>query len=515
MASRGFDIEGMQERITEYKAYDIEEVFQKGLLKADDVLLMMKDSLDKCNCFVPELGTVPYYSNCSSIRNLKEDLIFLGEYPERLERELYNLIDEDFRKNTQEAYDALNLVKLNDLVYSNNSVDSLVKTPVSAWKEIKYEIKKVETDLPQMSDSMLVATFRISDDMELRRKCEDEIKNRLRARHYIDPDEKLSSEFPMLREMDVIYNYEKQHPISATKVDKFLNSDADSHITEKDIIRIKYMIYETADEDYRDYFIKNIGNCQITTTSYEGDASSFFSPTSGGVTLNYYSDFLLDPRGADTTLMHELGHNEDYYCRRNAISGYDSAAYRTAYFPFEQKYECIAGKTISELIEYDVFDNPNSAHSVYSVATKLVNENETSLYFGADIESVIKALKVGIEPDPITDTVNRKLYDDTVTTINNAMKISIDKSQGGIEPHYYEAVTDITNGVTDRIIYGNDSRYYVHSKEDYWKSDSRLITEELFAEFFSYNMTGNIEKVNITREYFPLATLAIDEMVGK
>lgn len=26
---------------------------------------------------------------------------------------------------------------------------------------------------------------------------------------------------------------------------------------------------------------------------------------------------------------------------------------------------------------------------------------------------------------------------------------------------------------------------------------------------------GQIEKVNITREYFPLATLAIDEMVGK
>ncbi len=139
----------------------------------------------------------------------------------------------------------------------------------------------------------------------------------------------------------------------------------------------------------------------------------------------------------------------------------------------------------------------------------------------ADVKSQIGAF------DPFNDEAGNSVLDGgfarletevartDVNKMNSEMQASINQNKSGLDACYYEAVTDITNGVTNRIIYGNDSRYYVHSKEDYWKSDSGLTAEELFAEFFSYNMTGNIEKVNITREYFPLATLAIDEMVGR
>ena len=78
----------------------------------------------------------------------------------------------------------------------------------------------------------------------------------------------------------------------------------------------------------------------------------------------------------------------------------------------------------------------------------------------------------------------------------------------------YEAVTDVTNGITQKQLY-DKSTYYRHSKENYWDPANQMEPKELFAEYFSYNMTGDQDKIAITQDYFPEATKAIDEMVGK
>lgn len=435
------------------------------------------------------------------------------EYPKVLISKMIDEVDATFASEVSEAYEKQKCIQMENLVYSNASADSIVQSPQDAWKEIRVEVEKAETDLKKADESTLIAVWRVSGDEALRAKCETELKKRLRNQNYVDTNGKLNEIFPLLKERDAIDAYEKKHPIYANRMDDFFDTDSDGLITEEDRIRMKYMVYEEADEDYREYFLKNSKYFAFVTTKYEGDSSSNFSSAAGGIRLNYYDDFYNNKTGPYVTVMHELGHDADYYCNDYLKSGNDSVGYtKTDTWEYKDALgNRTETKTIREIIQYDVFDNPNNTHSVYSVAIVLLNNDTNGNYGGASVEEVIEVLKGESEYSNINNS-SQSLYDDVTFKINNDLSNAVSNSSGGAK--MYEAVTDVTNGITQKQLY-DKSTYYRHSKENYWDPANQMEPKELFAEYFSYNMTGDQDKIAITRDYFPEATKAIDEMVGK
>ena len=75
-----------------------------------------------------------------------------------------------------------------------------------------------------------------------------------------------------------------------------------------------------------------------------------------------------------------------------------------------------------------------------------------------------------------------------------------------------EAYSDIYGGVTDNAIVGN----YSHTRENYWYDENGNATGaqavELWAEYYSYCMTGNEEAMENLREHFPNAAKFLDKM---
>ena len=75
-----------------------------------------------------------------------------------------------------------------------------------------------------------------------------------------------------------------------------------------------------------------------------------------------------------------------------------------------------------------------------------------------------------------------------------------------------EACSDVYGGVTNNIIRGD----YGHNGEYYWYdrngNATRAQSRELWAEYYSYCMTGNEEAMENLREHFPNAAKFLDEM---
>ena len=292
-------------------------------------------------------------------------------------------------------------------------------------------------------------------------------------------------------EMDgYISSFEKEHPEDAERLNSYLAGGQNNKLTQDDIRKIKYLVY-TAEEPYRSAYLRNldkfsIGNADLT------DRGAYYS--NGKVNYVYsndkYDSFGNDPRGAFTVFFHESGHAMDDVANVSNKNGYDTDNFTA--------YSEVIGKEVSvrEAIEYDVFYNANNPHSVTSIAAAVCATGKSSAGASGSVENVIQAFKNGSSKGLSNDDL--KLY--------NSVRKQFESSVGSNKAQY-EAVTDVYGGMTGNVL--RTSNGYGH-KTSYW-NDPTMAGKELWAEYFSYNMSGSKENLEHLREYFPEAANVLEK----
>ena len=113
-----------------------------------------------------------------------------------------------------------------------------------------------------------------------------------------------------------------------------------------------------------------------------------------------------------------------------------------------------------------------------------------------NVENVIQAFKNGSSKGLSNDDL--KLY--------NSVRKQFESSVGSNKAQY-EAVTDVYGGMTGNVL--RTSNGYGH-KTSYW-NDPTMAGKELWAEYFSYNMSGSKENLEHLREYFPEAANVLEK----
>lgn len=282
--------------------------------------------------------------------------------------------------------------------------------------------------------------------------------------------------------IDAIIGFEKKHVVDAARFNTFLESGDSDSLTEDDIINIKYIVY-SAKEPYRSIYLDQISKYKINTTDSGGGA--YYQPWKHKVTYDYPDCFGEDPRGPYTTFFHECGHAVDDLADRSKWVGSDTEKFKS--------YSDAMGKkvTLREAIEYDVYYNTDNDHSITSIADRVIAEGK--LGSNGSTEQVIKAFQSG-SPDGLGKD-DRLLY---MRVKNEYRRVT----EGG---ELYEAVSDVYGGMS-----GNQLRTGYGHDTEYW-DDKNMPGAELWAEYFSYQMTGNEACLDKVREYFPEAVKVMDQ----
>ncbi|WP_022777920.1 hypothetical protein [Butyrivibrio sp. AE3009] len=295
-----------------------------------------------------------------------------------------------------------------------------------------------------------------------------------------------------------ISDFEKIHPEYAKAFEDFLKGGKNNNLTEDDIRNIKYLAYN-APEPYRSMFLNNLDkycivDCNYYTIDENGNKKpgACFNYTKGGEYGGLFynpNSFEPDPRGPYTTLFHETGHCLDYNNDMCNFSGSDTETY--TYYSHAMQKEV----TLKEAIWYDVYDNPNNEHSVHSIGEQLQANNQ---YPAADLDKVVEAMKNGTR-----DSLPRRdkaLYDKIVE------EMKTNHITGG---PLYEAPSDVYGGVSRNELRNG----YGHDQDTYWGCDADGVKpgKELWAEYFSYQMAGDLENIEILKEYFPEASDMLEQ----
>lgn len=295
----------------------------------------------------------------------------------------------------------------------------------------------------------------------------------------------LKRKVPNEEKDSVIREFEKNHSKEVEKLNKFLDTGKVNNLTEDDIRNIKYLIY-TAEEPYRSIYLKSVSKYKIDTM--DADDQAFYRPWKHTVTYDYPDSFDEDPRGPYTTFFHEGGHAIDDLSEKAKWLGSDTEKFKA--------YSADMGKkvTLREAIEYDVYYNKNNEHSISSIADQIISNGRSGSR--GNIDHVIDAFKNGNLKSLSKEDLS--LYN----AVCNEFK-RVTEARGTHEA--FEAVSDVYGGVTRNGLrngYGHDTAY--------WNNENNT-GSELWAEFFSYHMTGNEENLNNLIEFFPEASKVLDQ----
>ncbi len=278
-----------------------------------------------------------------------------------------------------------------------------------------------------------------------------------------------------------IRDYENAHPEWKEKLDAFLRSGKGNKFTEEDIRNIKYLIYN-AKEPFRSIYLNSTAGYAIDKF-YNKDGAYY---SNGKV--NYDSDsFGNDPRGPYTTLFHECGHAIDDQSDLVQGNGYDSPVFKI--------YSDAMGKevTLLDAIYYDVYKNPDNPHSMYSLAAQIQKEG----IYGSNgsIDNVLAAIQNGSSKGLSNEDL--ALYNAVVNRHNASLNGSA----------LVESVTDVYGGVSHNVLrdngYGHDNKY--------WNQNGNRPAMELWAEYFSYNMSGSEENLDMLLKYYPEASKVMEQ----
>jgi hypothetical protein len=289
-----------------------------------------------------------------------------------------------------------------------------------------------------------------------------------------------------------------------------LATGRDNTLTELDKNSIKYIAY-TAPEPYRSVYLEYVGSYKIGSLSgvqafgkkynnahYENVSNKiFFTDVSKA--------FSKDERGAYTTWFHESGHATD--C--NAYRGMQFFCLNFTTYN-EEMGETV---TLQDAIYYDVYNNIEA-----KIRTRVTDDSS--------VNRILDTFKYGGDT---SDLSPKEIYTRNAV-INFYYKGGKDDLTGTVN----EAAADIYGGVTNLVIdvgYSHrptldegekktDESYQKKiEKYRYWYNVRGNATgaqsKELFAEYFSYYMTGNEEAIESMREHFPQASIVLDEMIDE
>lgn len=260
--------------------------------------------------------------------------------------------------------------------------------------------------------------------------------------------------------------YEIYNPEKKKKLDNLL-----SKLTEEQIREVKYILY-TADEPYRSIYLNELESYTIGNVS--GSDTGFFRPFDNTINVDMIAE-PTNPRGPYTTFFHESGHALDYNFYNDG--NFYSLTYRNA-----------EGKSLQDVIFEDVRNDIRQTIAKYTSDEKIQENLLNYLISGKNNRGALTKKEEKI--------------------LENVLK-AYKKDIAGMEK---EAYSDIYGGVTDNAIVGN----YIHTKENYWYDENGNATgtqaKELWAEYYSYCMTGNEEALENLREHFPNAAEFLDEM---
>lgn len=249
--------------------------------------------------------------------------------------------------------------------------------------------------------------------------------------------------------------------------------DLISELSEEHQREIKYFIY-SASEPYRSIYLNELESYTIGNTS--GDDTGYF--TSWNNTINVdMTEEPTNPRGPYTTYFHESGHAIDY--NYNDDGSFYSLTYRDS-----------NGRSLQDVIYDDVRNN------LVGTIARYTSDPATQQHL---LDYIMGAKQVDISTLSATEqSLLRSIQAYYKTDMGGAVN---------------EACSDIYGGVTSNIIVGS----YGHWSDSYWYNSNGSATgsqsKELFAEYYSYCMTGNEESMASFEAHFPEAKKYLDEMV--
>lgn len=287
-------------------------------------------------------------------------------------------------------------------------------------------------------------------------------------------------------EMDkYIQQFEKDNPKLARELNELLSSGKNNKLDGDDIRNIKYLAYN-AEEPFRTIFLKSVSKYSIGDGNLNGGA--YYRPWAHTVNYTYSGSFENDPRGGYTTFFHECGHAIDDLSNASKWLGADTENFKI--------YSTEMGKkvTLREAIEYDVYYNEKNPHSMTSIANEIKERKISGTGSHGDVNKVIDAFKSG----------NTSKLSNEDLLLYRSVKNQHIRTTGRDEK--YEAVTDVYGGMSHNELRNNG---YGHD-EKYWDRKTNAASE-LWAEYFSYAMSGNTESMENLMEYFPETAKAMEQ----
>ncbi len=490
MGKNGLLIDEMHNKVKTAKECDPKGAF-KIVQEEDRILTEISELLS--NTGISGVHPIGYECQSSKINELSRNMNKLLAYPEKLIKEYYEEFDGDLANEIRQSCERLSNFYFDSIVYKNSVTDEIIERPLCQFSKVYAIVNSAIDNIKEASTGFLIVTARVNRNPAIKEKVETELKERYRNLGYKGNDD-LALMFPYLEMEDFVLDYETNHLDEAEKVKSFFDYQ---ELTERDNLYIRYYIY-SADYKYRNLFLNNLSKIKIRDINYYKKANFTPEGYEAGLNISYKDDFFYSIFSPYNTLFHEIGHAADYH--NDKIGGkkkHDIEEYEVNYINpgtgIEEKW------TIRRAIEYDMFENPNNPHSVRTVGNKYMKEG-----IQGNIDNVIDGLKERNRSSIKKE--DSKLYNKVVNNICEDLNLA--KSQ---------SPSDIYRGLTYNGLKGDwyhDLEYYdkVWDEND---SDYNRPTRELWAEWFSYNMTGNEEAIAVTKEYFPMATIFLEEYVNE
>ncbi|MBQ8148640.1 MAG: hypothetical protein IJ040_07630 [Lachnospiraceae bacterium] len=296
-----------------------------------------------------------------------------------------------------------------------------------------------------------------------------------------------SSEAGGLYKQKLIDAFEVAHPEIAKKFNELLNDKSCEAFSQGDILEIKYLAY-TAEEPCRTLFLNKLGTYRIVKI-YEEDSEEGSEYIGFGrrIFLNAPEELRLDKRGAYNTFFHECGHATDmqefmFYSHQYQYTDPETGEMHTLY----------------ELIEEDV--NNNIREHIYAVDPYLTD---------SQIEQVLQSIQNGGEENQLKNEeliyIRQKILEQYNLELTGPEMDCVCDVYGG----YTNLNIDAKGGYGHRPENGQKNYYYWYNifGQPTYKQSS-----ELWAEYFSYQMTGDEENLRMLRQYYPKTSEALDAM---
>lgn len=377
-----------------------------------------------------------------------------------------------------------------------------------------YESSKV-TLVKGYIDEFVTNMSKVIDTVDDRIKDKTRYSKNLFNTIYKAQDLKLVTEAKACErdEDTLIAAFEAEHPEYADAMNKFLNNDHDPLANLPDDMkkRIKYTAY-TAPEPYRTIIMNEIMNKKITIGVLNTQLLHWkdIEMRSHNIPYTGIIDFSKYDRESISTFWHEFGHASDnqgapFYSPWGSIQTPDAFK---VYCPGLGKEV-----TFAEAMKYDIYDNPNNPHSIYSVAK--------SCGVPGNYENVAKAFwEKSNNPKTFFDNSYKMLSDEDKKLYEEVCKRFQNEMSNYPE---YSAVADTYGGMTrNGIVTTYDSQnhtgtgyafngYGIHPEKWYWFMPELIAPTEFYAEYFSAQATGNAAKVALMRKYYPEACKVADE----